>query len=140
MRKIPNTGNPLVIRTFFDNDTEWEIICKKIIAPDPILDFKAYVDFLSSTEFENCTPEDFISIDEYKSYEHYFIFIVDEQTITNPEYPILCIGLKSDKGKAFRIIPSKMWSVENNLSIANMDFEDFQDTTDEDGVYRGVGE
>jgi uncharacterized protein DUF6924 len=29
-----------------------------------------------------------------------------------------------------------MWSVENNLSIANMDFDEFADAVDQDGVYR----
>jgi Domain of unknown function (DUF6924) len=33
-----------------------------------------------------------------------------------------------------------MWSVENNLSIANMDFEDFADATDDDGIFRGFRE
>jgi len=30
-----------------------------------------------------------------------------------------------------------MWSVENNLSISNMDFSDFADSADADGVFRG---
>ena len=30
-----------------------------------------------------------------------------------------------------------MWAVENNLSIANMDFKSFADHTDPDGIYRG---
>jgi hypothetical protein len=30
-----------------------------------------------------------------------------------------------------------MWGVENNLSIANMDFQDFVDYVDLDGVFRG---
>lgn len=30
-----------------------------------------------------------------------------------------------------------MWSVENNLSIANMGFEEFADSADEKGVFRG---
>jgi hypothetical protein len=32
-----------------------------------------------------------------------------------------------------------MWGVENNLSLANMDWEDFAATVDEDGVFRGFG-
>jgi hypothetical protein len=30
-----------------------------------------------------------------------------------------------------------MASVENNLSIANMDFIDFAESVDEDGIFRG---
>ena len=43
-------------------------------------------------------------------------------------------------GRTFRVIPSKMWSVENNLSMANADWEDFMDYVEADGIYRGVGE
>jgi len=30
-----------------------------------------------------------------------------------------------------------MCSVENNLSIANMDFSEFADNVDKDGIFRG---
>jgi hypothetical protein len=30
-----------------------------------------------------------------------------------------------------------MWGVENNLSIANMDYSEFADEVDPDGVFRG---
>jgi hypothetical protein len=34
-------------------------------------------------------------------------------------------------------LPSQIQAIENNLSIANMDFEDFADSVDADGVFRG---
>jgi hypothetical protein len=40
----------------------------------------------------------------------------------------------------FRCIPSELWSVDNNLNIANMDWEDFAGSTGEDGVFRGFGQ
>jgi hypothetical protein len=30
-----------------------------------------------------------------------------------------------------------MWSVENNLSLANLDFVDFAESVDDTGVFRG---
>jgi hypothetical protein len=30
-----------------------------------------------------------------------------------------------------------MWEVENNLSIANMGFEEFANAVDKDGIFRG---
>jgi hypothetical protein len=33
-----------------------------------------------------------------------------------------------------------MWSVENNLSIANMEFGEFAGNLDQDGVFRGFGD
>jgi hypothetical protein len=31
--------------------------------------------------------------------------------------------------------PSELWAVENNLNIANMDWQDFAAAVDEDGAY-----
>jgi hypothetical protein len=33
-----------------------------------------------------------------------------------------------------------MWSVENNLSISNMDFSDFADSADGDHIFRGFAD
>lgn len=33
--------------------------------------------------------------------------------------------------------PRELWSVDNNLNIANMDWEEFADNTDGDGIFRG---
>jgi hypothetical protein len=75
------------------------------------------------------------------------LFIADSVTFATPEHPILVVDLR-DKylsltefpeiaGRTpFRCIPPALWSVENNLSIANLDWEDFAEDTDDDGVYR----
>jgi hypothetical protein len=34
--------------------------------------------------------------------------------------------------------PSELWTVENNLNIANMDWQEFAAAVDEDGVFRGL--
>jgi hypothetical protein len=34
-------------------------------------------------------------------------------------------------------IPSEIQSIENNLSLANMDFEEFAESADKDGIFRG---
>ncbi|MFI5991827.1 DUF6924 domain-containing protein [Streptomyces sp. NPDC051362] len=44
------------------------------------------------------------------------------------------------RGRGVRVVAAQLWSIENNLSGANMDFEDFEDfvgAVDEDGVFRG---
>ena len=62
---------------------------------------------------------------------------MDHSTFADPEHPVLVVDLYSDPGRTFRVIPSQMWGVENNLSLANMDFEEFADAVDKDGVFRG---
>ena len=34
-------------------------------------------------------------------------------------------------------IPSELWSVENNLNLANMDWEEFVEPVGEDDAFRG---
>jgi hypothetical protein len=87
-------------------------------------------------------------------YSGLFIFIVDSNTLTNDEYPVLVVGFSPNSPRLedyqrpprkipsadiriFRAIPSTVQSIENNLSIANMDFEEFAESVDADGVFRG---
>ncbi len=65
------------------------------------------------------------------------MFIVDRIALTHPEHPILVVDLYTEPGRTFRVIPAEMWAVENNLSIVNMDFFEFADYVDQDGIYRG---
>jgi len=50
---------------------------------------------------------------------------------------VLVVDLYDEPGRSFRVVPQEAWSVENNLSISNMDFEEFADSVDADGVFRG---
>ena len=42
-------------------------------------------------------------------------------------------------GATFRVVPSEMWSVQNNLTISNMDREDLAGNVDGEGIFRGFG-
>ncbi|GAB3849114.1 hypothetical protein GCM10027610_071720 [Dactylosporangium cerinum] len=66
-----------------------------------------------------------------------FLFLVDSVTITHPEMPLLAVDLCYEPGRSFWVVPTEMWSVENNLSLFNMDFSDFANNVDPDGVFRG---
>ena len=47
------------------------------------------------------------------------------------------VDLIEEPGRWFRVVPREAWAVQNNLSLANMDFVDFADSVDRDGVFRG---
>ncbi len=136
MITLPSTDDPIVLRTDFTNENEWKSISAEIITPDPEFEFLPYVVFVNDTSFQDYTEELLFS-DSVSRYNHAFIFIVDSITITNPEHPILCVGLKHNKGLKFRTIPSVICGIENNLSISNIDFEEFSDAVDENGIFRG---
>jgi hypothetical protein len=58
-------------------------------------------------------------------------------TAASPKLPLLVIDLDDEDASApFRCLPKEVVSIESNLSIANMDFFEFADSADADGVYR----
>ncbi|WP_088890426.1 DUF6924 domain-containing protein [Leptolyngbya ohadii] len=136
MQPLPNSENALVLRTDFSDDVVWEKICEAIQQPDPVLGFQAYVEFLDDRQYE-C-----ISVNELPALlpsgpNYLFMFIVDRITVAHSEHPVLVLNLETRPAQTFRTIPSQMWAVENNLSIANMDFEEFTNAVDSDGIFRG---
>ena len=133
MRPFPETNNALVLRTDFSDDDAWKSICEAIQKPVGV--FQAHVDLLSQPEYDDITPEEILiaAIDTKRTY----LFVVDRITLAHPDRPILCIDLFHQPGRTFRLIPSEMWGVENNLSIANMEFFEFASATDQDGIFRG---
>ena len=137
MKNRPITKQALVLRTDFSDDAGWESLCAAI--QQPVGEFRAYVDFLSDSQYDGLTPEKLLTLIDPNS-NHTFIFVVDRTALSHPEHPILVIDLFVELGREFRVIPSEMWGIENNLSIANADFADFADAVDPDGIFRGFPE
>ena len=69
--------------------------------------------------------------------DHLFIFVVDSLTIAHPEHPLLVVDLYGGSPSAFRAVPSAIGAIETNLSLANMDFREFAESADTDGIFRG---
>jgi hypothetical protein len=139
MKPLPRTENSLVLRTDFSDDDGWASICKAIQKPSP-LGFRAYVKCVSDPEYDGLTVEQLLALNPLST-DHTFVFIVDQMALSHRDRPILVVDLFEEQaGRTFRVIPSEMWSVENNLSLANMDFEDFADIAnmDAEGIFRGV--
>ena len=137
MKQLPETRDPLVLRTDFSDDTMWESVCADI--KKPVGDFKAYVDFISDPQYDHITITQILSFIP-KDYNHTFIFLVDLITIAHPDHPILVVDLYKEPGRTFRVFSYAMWGVENNLSIGNMSFEEFISAVDEKGIFRGFPE
>ncbi len=137
MKQIPKTKDALVLRADFSDQAVWETICA--IIRQPVDDFYAYVEFLDDVEYRDVTKEQLLRLVP-KDYNHSFIVVVDRTAISQRDFPLLIVDLYDGSGREFRAIPSQIQSIENNLSIANMDFEEFADSVDEDGVFRGFPE
>ena len=139
MKPIPQTENALVLRTDFSDQAAWTAICETILKPVGIFRFRANVEFLDDAAYEGINTDQLLTLAS-TNYKHSFVILVDQTAISQPDHPLLIVDLYERSGKEFRAVPSQIQSIENNLSIANMDFEEFADLVDEDGIFRGFPE
>jgi hypothetical protein len=137
-KPLPQTNNPLVVRTDFENLQAWKTICQRISAPVPAPGdtFYANVQFLEDRSLGGLSIEELLA-HVPAGYKHSFLFVVDSATTAHSEFPILVVQLRGVRGRSFRAIPATIQAIENNLSIANMDFFEFANAVDADGVFRG---
>ncbi len=136
MKPIPNTEKALVLRTDFSNQAAWAAIRKGIQKPVGLFRFRANVDFLDNPEYEGVDKDQLLRLIP-ANYDHSFIMIVDQTAVSLPDHPILIVDLFGEPGREFRAVPSEIQGIENNLSIANMDFEEFAGSVAPDGIFRG---
>jgi hypothetical protein len=139
VKQIPETENPLVLRTDFSSQATWERICEIIQKPVGVFRFRANVGFVDDIEYADITKDQLLELFP-KDYSHSFIIVVDRTAISLPDHPLLIVDLYERSARDFRAIPSQIQGIENNLSIANMDFEELAESVDESGVFRGFPE
>ncbi len=138
VKPLPTIENTLLLRTDFSDDSEWASLCKTVQQPNED-GFQAYLECISDSAYEGLTVEQIIVLEPKgdQGGKHIFAFIADQTTFASPERPVLVVDLDDEPGRTFRVIPRKMWSVENNLSIGNMDYSEFAENVDPDGIFRG---
>jgi hypothetical protein len=134
MSAIPQTEYPVVLRTDFTDQAAWERIREAVRnQPDGC---EVYVEFLDDPGYSGAAKEQLLSLLP-ADYPHPILFVVDATAITGADHPILVVDLAVSPGREFRTVPAQVHSIEANLSIANMDFEEFADAVDPGGVFRG---
>lgn len=133
--KIPITENALLIRTDFSDQNAWKKLTALVREPaDPfIFNMEIVDDRLNSgataEQLMGALPE---------NYPHSFMVVADSVSISQPDHPLLIMDLSEERGRQFRAVASEVASIDNNLSIANMGFEEFAGLVDEAGVFRGI--
>jgi hypothetical protein len=133
MRRLPESNQALVVRADFSDDAAWATVCSIIRAP--VDGFFAYVDFVDDPAFDGVTVDQLVELG--RDVSRSFLIVADATTMTDAERSLLIIDVFEEPGTTFRAIPSQIQGIENNLSIANMDFREFAESADADGVFRG---
>lgn len=133
-KRIPATENTFVLRTDFSSEHAWKSLCELLQNPDD--EFAPDLDFISDPTFAGIALSEVPSLVSEKS-DHAFVFVVDGPSLLRPGNPVVVLDLKEKPGRNFRVVASALAEVANNLSIANMDFEEFALAVDSDGIFRG---
>jgi hypothetical protein len=133
MKRLPDSNDSLVVRTDFSDDEIWAQVRTALAAP--VDDFQANLEFVDDAAYNGASVEDIIAA--RPANDTSFLFLADRETMVNPEHPALVVELYGGSGRTFRVVPNEMWGVENNLSLCNMDWEEFAESVDPDGVFRG---
>jgi hypothetical protein len=147
MPALPDMG-ALLVRTDFTDDDAWHQVRDEATREYEADGFRAYVEPVSDPQWADATWESVKAAAPVTNEGPCVLFIADSTTLASPEHPILVVDL-DDKILSvaefpdiadrvpFRCIPSELWAVENNLSISNMDWEDFASAVGDGGVFRG---
>lgn len=133
----------LLIRTEFSDDDAWSATVDAASVPwnlDGDVEICADLAAIDNVAFAEHTVHELRAV--LGNPPPYFFFVADRETIMNPDHPILAVDHSNDESgtptvKTVRVAPEHLAEAENNLSLGNMDFADFADSADADGVYRG---
>jgi hypothetical protein len=133
MKQLPNTENAPLVRTDFSDQAAWDAIREEV--RQPVDGFYANVDFIDDPEFADISKDALIRLVS-RTMRHSFIVVADKRSMQG-EHLLLVVDLLTQQGREFRAEPSQIQGIENNLSISNMDFAEFADNCDPEGVFRG---
>jgi hypothetical protein len=133
MQQFPETEEALVIRTDFSDDGTWHAVVAEMRMPHSV--FRANLHLIDESGLSGLSVA---QIARRAGPERSFLFVADSVTMTHPEHPLLVVDLYEGSLREFRVIPEAVGVIENNLSLANVDFEEFMESCDADGIFRSV--
>ncbi|MER5425357.1 DUF6924 domain-containing protein [Streptosporangium roseum] len=136
MDMFPKADALLVVRTDFSDQERWQAVRDSLGDIDEdgwAKEFSDQVEVVEDPAYQGFTSQQLLALlpDGYK--DPLFV-IADKVTIDSQEMPFLVIELGSTW--ELRVISSELPSIHANLSIGNMDFGEFAENADADGVFR----
>jgi hypothetical protein len=137
--ELPPTHAPAVIRADFSAESVWVQLQEEIVRPTPE-GFEAWVAFLEDSSLDGLDAEEIAARMPRTfptDYIHPVVFVVDAVTVAAPEHPLLVISTHEQPDRPFRCVPAAVQAIQNNLSLANLDFADFASAAAPDEVFRG---
>ena len=131
------TDSTPLIRTDFSDDEAWALVLHEVIAPQGPDGWEADVEPINVPAFADHSLDRLLELLPLDTPS--IALVADEVTFASGEHPVLVVNLDSDddkRGRTFRAIPRFLAEVVINLSLGNLDWGDFADGLDADGVLR----
>lgn len=101
--------------------------------------FLATVNFVEEPELEGRNEPQLVAAfpRRYPEYPHAAAVIADRTTFDSQDLPLLVVSLNPrDRSTSFRIRARDLHAFENNISIGNMDFDEFAEHLDATGLFQ----
>lgn len=125
----------VLLRTDYSDEQAWQRTLTAATDPYGEEEFQAVFLTVEDPDWAGATEAEIREVIAAEDSRLREIFVVDAHALAAP-HEILVIGLREGQG-SFRCPAAKVSEPQNNLSLANLDFEDFERVVDESGVYRG---
>ncbi len=124
----------MLIRTDFSNEKTWQAVVDATTRENSD-GFVANLTVVGDPAWACASAKDVLTAHACDR-ERVVAFVFDAAAVIDKKHSLLCIYLASKKVRTMRVLPSEVWSVENNLSLGNMEWSDFASAL-KDGVFEG---
>ena len=135
MSGLPSTQDSLLVRSDFPDERAWQAARAAPLAENDD-GFRAYVQVVDEPQFADSTwqglRQEVRALDEHAA----VLFVVDGPALAD-DHPILVVDLSDEARAAFRCVAHELWGIDNNLNLANMDWDEFAGRTQRGGVFLG---
>ena len=143
-----------LVRTDFSDDVAWRQVLERLARPSSVEDYEPNVAPVEDRAFTSTTGEALAEAAASIGPIGY-VLLADGRSMTEAaagtEITVAYVDLSpyafedaedfnTFPGRTFRCVVDEVASIGANLSIANMDFHEFADSVEADGVFRGFPE
>ena len=135
MTGLPSTEASLLVRTDFTDGVAWEKTRAASLAESDE-GSRAYLQVVDDATLGEADWQD-LRRDVLALERHAAVLFIADRAALAGDHSIQVVDLSSASRPPFRCLARELWGVDNNLNLANMEWEDFSDNVESDGVYRG---
>ena len=142
-KRLDVAHNTALLRVDFDDDSIWRRVRDAVLAPLTPGDVSNLI-VIEDKEFEGVDLARLETAPE--GYEKRVLIVFDRQSREHATHPLLLIDWFAEVDEddderfmpgAIRIAPEHVPEAEINLSLANMDLDDYVAHADQEGIFRG---